>query len=246
MTSAFIAVALAATLRSLWIRRDTWRSRWEVGVSLTVALHGCAVLFMSPWAAALFGSLLQRVFGRWNVQHLLGHICLILAAIALIRHVLLRLAEQPLARALFARQVMPPVTLGIPALLVLFIVADEDYHPDLLAAPAGTAWFVAYWLVLCGLLIYLFGYTGRLLLILRADPRSKQTTGMYLVALALAVAGSVIQVETAWAGVDLALPVWLLGSLSVVGFAHGAARSWQARTAWFNTGHPVAPQSQPA
>ncbi|EUA34744.1 gp56 domain protein [Mycobacterium xenopi 3993] len=52
MVSALILATLAAVFYSLWIRRDTWRSRWEAGASLNIALQGCAVLLMSPWASA--------------------------------------------------------------------------------------------------------------------------------------------------------------------------------------------------
>lgn len=50
--TALIVVTLAALLCSLWIRRYTWRSRWEAGATRNIALHGCAVLLMSHWAAA--------------------------------------------------------------------------------------------------------------------------------------------------------------------------------------------------
>ena len=44
----------------LWIRRHTWRSRWEAGASLNIALQGCAVLLMSHWAAATLGQPLHE------------------------------------------------------------------------------------------------------------------------------------------------------------------------------------------
>ncbi|HWF70323.1 MAG TPA: hypothetical protein VG187_12265 [Mycobacterium sp.] len=39
-------VTLAAVFYSSWIRRDTWRSRWEADASLNIALQGCAVLLI--------------------------------------------------------------------------------------------------------------------------------------------------------------------------------------------------------
>lgn len=38
MMSALIIITLAFVFCSLWIRRDTWRSRWEADASLNIAL----------------------------------------------------------------------------------------------------------------------------------------------------------------------------------------------------------------
>ena len=38
MTSAFIGGAVAVAVYSLWVRRDTWWSRWEAAASLAIAL----------------------------------------------------------------------------------------------------------------------------------------------------------------------------------------------------------------
>ena len=72
MMSALIIITLAAVFYSLWIRRDTWRSRWEADASLNIALQGCAVLLMSPWASETLGPPLHHIFRRWNVEDLLG------------------------------------------------------------------------------------------------------------------------------------------------------------------------------
>lgn len=182
--SALIIVTLAAVFYSLWIRRHTWRSRWEAGASLNIALQGCAVLLMSPWASATLGPPLHHLFGMWNVEDLLGHICLIVAATAICHHGLARLDDERSLRRLFRRRIEIPLWLGVPLLVAVFIVADEGYHPDLFPAHVSTVWFGAYWLVLGALLIYLFGYAGRVLLILRKDPRSTATANLYLISAA--------------------------------------------------------------
>lgn len=233
--TALIVVTLAALLCSLWIRRYTWRSRWEAGATRNIALHGCAVLLMSHWAAAALGPPLHRVFGLWNVQHLLGHICWIFAVTAIIRHGLIRLVDEAHESELLRKHVTRPLRIAVPLLVVLFVVADEGHHLDFFAAPADF-WLLAYWLVLGALMIYLLSYAGRVLLILRADPRSTTTVDLYLISAGFGVAASVIQIGTAWAGTDIALPVWLCACLSAIGFAYGSARSWQAKVAWFTSG----------
>lgn len=232
--TALIVVTLAALLCSLWIRRYTWRSRWEAGATRNIALHGCAVLLMSHWAAAA-RTPLHRVFGLWNVQHLLGHICWIFAVTAIIRHGLIRLVDEAHESELLRKHVTRPLRIAVPLLVVLFVVADEGHHLDFFAAPADF-WLLAYWLVLGALMIYLLSYAGRVLLILRTDPRSTTTVDLYLISAGFGVAASVIQIGTAWAGTDIALPVWLCACLSAIGFAYGSARSWQAKVAWFTSG----------
>ncbi|EID15786.1 hypothetical protein MXEN_06223 [Mycobacterium xenopi RIVM700367] len=243
MVSALILATLAAVFYSLWIRRDTWRSRWEAGASLNIALQGCAVLLMSPWASAKLGPPLYHILRRWNVEDLLGHLCLIAAVTAIIYHGLARLGDERQLRGLFRRQVEIPLLLGIPSLVAVFVIADEGYHPDLFPAHVSTVWFGAYWLVLGVLLIYLFSYAGRVLLILRKDPRSTTTVNLYLISAGFGIAATAIQVITAEIGVDITLPVWLCACLAAVGFAYGSARSWHAKVAWFTSGKNPPPQS---
>ncbi|MCV7399201.1 hypothetical protein H7K24_03410 [Mycobacterium fragae] len=238
MMSALIVATLAAIIYSLWIRRHTWRSRWEAGATLNIALQGCAVLLMSPWASATLGPVLHRMTGRWNVEDLLGHICLIVAVTAIIHHGLARLDHERQLRSLFRRHIEMPLRLGIPLLLAVFIIADEGYHHDLFPAHVSTLWFGAYWLVLGALLIYLFSYAGRVLLILREDPRSTATVNLYLTSAGFGVAATAIQVITAEIGIDTTLPVWLCACLGAIGFAYGSARSWHAKVAWFTPGSP--------
>ncbi|MGH3530622.1 MAG: hypothetical protein ACRDT5_03020 [Mycobacterium sp.] len=242
MMSALITATLAAIFYSLWVRRDTWHSRWEAGASLNIALQGCAVLLMSPWASATLGPPLHHIFGRWNVEDLLGHICLIVAYTAIIHHGLARLADERQLRGLFRRHIEIPLRLGIPLLVAVFIIANEDYHADMFPAHVDTIWLGAYWAVLGGLLIYLLGYAGRVLLILREDSRSTTTVDLYLVSAAFGVAANVIQMSTAWAGIDVTLPVWLCACLGAIGFAYGSARSWHAKVAWFTPGDTPPPQ----
>lgn len=236
MKCVLIITTLAAVVCSLWIRRHTWRSRWEAGASLNIALQGCAVLLMSPCASAHLGPPLHHLFRRWNVEDLFAHICLIVAVTAIIQHGLARLNGEEQVRGLFRRQVETPVRIGIPLLVATFVVADEKYQADLFTAHVRTFWFGAYWLVLGAMLVYLFLYAGRVLLILRKDPRSTATANLYLTSAGFGVAATVIQVATAEVGVDITLPAWLCACLGAIGFAYGSARSWQAKVEWLAVG----------
>ena len=108
--SVLITATLAATVGSLWIRRHTWRSRFEAGASLNIALQGCAVLLlMSPWASVILGPALHRIVRRWNVEDLLDHMCLIVAVMAIIHHRLARLTNEKQLSGLFRRHIETPV-----------------------------------------------------------------------------------------------------------------------------------------
>jgi hypothetical protein len=245
MMSVLITATLAAIFYSLWIRRHTWRSRWEAGASLNIALQGCAVLLMSPWASANLGPPLHHIFRRWNVEDLLGHVCLIIAVTAVIHHGLARLDDERHLRTLFRRHIETPLQLSVPLLVLVFIIANEGYHPDLFPAHVSTVWFGAYWLVLGSLLTYLFSYACRVLLILRKDPRSRATVDLYLISAAFGVAATLIQVTTAEVGIDITLPVWLCACLGAIGFAYGSARSWHAKVAWLAPGKYPPPTASP-
>ncbi|HET9875182.1 MAG TPA: hypothetical protein VFQ37_05380 [Mycobacterium sp.] len=240
-----IAVTLVASGYSLWVRRDTWRSRWEAGASLAIALEGCALVLMSPGSAAALGPPLHRIVGLWNVQHLIGHLCLIVAIAAIIYHVLTRFSDEGHIRALFHRQVEVPVKVAVPVAMVLFVVADEEYHADLFPAHVTDIWLGAYWLLFCGLVIYLCGYAMRLLLIARTDPRARATVDLYLISAAFGVAAAAIQVGTAVAGIDVAAPVWVCTCLAIAIFAYASTRSWQAKVAWFTSGDNPPSQTVP-
>ena len=245
MMFALITATLAAIGYSLWVRRHTWRSRFEASASLNIALLGCALLLMSPWASAALGPRLHRIVGRWNAEDLFGHLCLIAAVTAIIHHGLTRHVNDSQAQGLFRRHTVTPVWLGVPLLVAVFIIADADYHPDLFPAHTGNLWLSTYWLVLGGTLTYLLSYAGRVLLILRADPRSTATVNIYLISAAFGVAAIMIPTSTGLAGVDVTLPVWLCACLGAAGFAYGSARSWHAKMAWFTAGNNPPPQAIP-
>ncbi|OBK88208.1 hypothetical protein [Mycolicibacter sinensis] len=237
MTSVFIGATVLVALYSLWVRRDTWWSRWEIGVSSAIALEICALVLMSPWAAETLGPWLYRAVRMWNLQQLAGHICFVIAIAANIYHVLPRLADFNRIRPLFRRHVQWPAGIGVVALTAVFITADAGYRPDGFSTRGGGgAWASAYWVLLCGLLIFLSGYASRLLLLVRSDPRAKETVELYTASSAFALAALVAQLSTTWTKTDVSSLVWLCACISVAIFAYGSARSWKAKAAWFASG----------
>lgn len=245
MISALIIATVAVVAYSLWVRRHTWWSRWEASVSLAIGLEGCALLLMSPFASDDLGPPLHRIFGLWNVQQLLGHLCLVVAVTANIYHVMLRLTDQTRVQRMFRRQVVVPALLGPVLLVTVFVIADADFHTDLFSADGSNIWLAAYWVALGALLTYLSGYAWRVALIVRTDPRAKETVDLYLVSTIFALAFCAVVASTALTSLDVAVVVWLCACLSVATFAYAAARSWQAKTAWFVPGYRSSRPSTP-
>jgi len=152
--------------------------RWEVAATLNIALQGAAVFLMSPFASETIGQALHRLTGTWNLEDDIGHDCYIVAASAIVYNALGRLQDDHALQEAFKQYVERPVTLCIPLLLATFSVGNGAaiYRPDFFDVPTDF-WLSTYWLLLCGLLIYLLVYGSRALLILRLSRWPRRTPG---------------------------------------------------------------------
>jgi hypothetical protein len=234
MISVFITATLAVIGYSLWVRRHTWWSRWESAATFAIALEGCSLVLLSPWAAAELSPLLHHCLGLWNVQHVVGGLALIVAVIANIYHMLVRLADPDQVRPLMRKHLQVPLGLGVALLLVSFVNIERGHQPDMFAGLTGNAWLTAYEVAACWIVLFLSGYISRLMLLLRHDPRARRTIKLYLVSMVFAVGACLIAVCSIWARGYAGPAIWACICLSVMIFAYGLARSWQAKTAWFS------------
>jgi hypothetical protein len=233
-----IAITIGCIAWSLWIRRVTWKCRWEVAATLNIALQGAAVVLMSPWASETIGQALHALTGKWNLEDYIGHDCYIVAASAIVYNALGRLQDDNAMQASFKQYVERPATLCIPLLLTTFSIGNGAaiYRPDFFEVPTDF-WLNAYWLLLCGTLIYLLVYGSRALLILRKDPRSRRIANVYLAASASGITACVVRIATAYVTPIQALEggtlVWFFACMCGAGFALASAHSWRIKTKWF-------------
>lgn len=236
--ATLMAITIACIGWSLWIRRVTWKCRWEVAATLNIALQGLAVLLMSPLASETVGHWLHALTGKWNLEDYLGHDCYIVAASAIVYNTLGRLADDDDMQRSFKQYVERPATVCIPLLLVTFSVGNgaHIYAPDFFTVPTDF-WLNLYWLLLCGTLIYLLVYGIRATLVLRKDPRSRTIANFYLAASVCGILACVVRITTAYvpalqtvAGSNL---VWLFACMCGAGFALASAHSWRIKTKWF-------------
>ena len=233
-----IAMTIGCIAWSLWIRRVTWTCRWEVAATVNIALQGAAVVLMSPWASETIGQALHALTGKWNLEDYIGHDCYIVAASAIVYNALGRLEDENAMKVSFKQYVERPATLCIPLLLATFSIGNGAaiYRPDFFEVPTDF-WLSAYWLLLCGTLIYLLVYGSRALLVLRKDPRSRRMANLYLAASASGIMACVVRITTAYVTPIQALEggklVWLFACTCGAGFALASAHSWRIKSRWF-------------
>jgi hypothetical protein len=236
--TALIVITLASISWSLWIRRVTWHCRWEVAATLNIALQGCAVALMSPFASETLGIALHDITGEWNLQNYIGHDCYVVAASAIVYNAVGRLGSDDAMQALFKQYVERPATLCIPLLLATFTLSrgSKTYSSDFFELRTDF-WLSVYWLLLCGTLVYLLVYGSRALLVLRRDPKSRRVANLYLIASASGIAACIVRIITALIP-PIQTPlsaglVWLFACLCGAGFALTSALAWREKLRWF-------------
>ncbi len=232
--TVLITITLVCIGWSLWIRRVTWSCRWEVAATLNIALQGAAVLLMSPIASETLGPVLHRYTGKWNLEDYLGHDLYIVAASAIVYNALGRLQDDDSMRLTFKQYVERPATLCIPVLLAAFWLGNGSsvYRADFFTVPTDF-WLSLYWIVLCAMLIYLLGYGGRALLILRRDPRSRFIATVYLIATASGILACGVRIATSLLpqlqSLENGRMVWFFACTCGAVFALSAAHSWRQK-----------------
>ncbi|MDT5075646.1 MAG: hypothetical protein QOJ80_283 [Mycobacterium sp.] len=237
--AVLITVTLTCIAWSLWIRRVTWSCRWEVAATLNIALQGATVFLMSPFASETLGHWLHALTGMWNLEDYIGHDLYVVAASAIVYNALGRLQDDHAMQTTFKQYVERPATLCIPLLLATFSLGNGAaiYQADFFQLPTDF-WLSAYWILLCGTLIYLLGYGSRALLILRKDPRSRTVANVYLAASVSGMMACLVRIVTALVPslqpIENGTLVWFFACMCGAGFALTSAHSWRIKTKWFS------------
>jgi hypothetical protein len=221
IATATIVVALLA----IWSVRRSWYIPWERPATITVALLTLDVLLLTSPVSHWLSPKLHAVTGRWNLEDLTGHICVVIAMCSLLYLVADRLDMKPHQFRWFVRsRIELPATLAIALMVALFVTGDisDRYIPDTVAADA-TTWLRAYWLTMSVACYYLLWNIAQVLLILRRDPRSRRAATAYLIATAVSAACGVAFI----AAIE---PLqWVMVRAEVVGFAIAASYTWRSK-----------------
>ena len=234
MTPAFIVATMAMVSYCLWVRRDTWWSHWEAGATFAIAMEGVALLLLTPWAGTELSPALHSMLGFWNVQQLAGWLCLLAGVLGNIYHMLVRLTEPALVWPIMRKHLLVPVGLSMTVMLIAFFNSARGFEPDMFTRLTGDRWLTAFEVTASAMVLYLTGYVARLMFSLRHDHRARATLVLYVAAMVFAVAACVVAMISIYVGGYAGPAIWACVCVSVMIFAYGLARSWQAKTAWFS------------
>ncbi|ORV76341.1 MULTISPECIES: hypothetical protein [Mycobacteroides] len=232
MHAALITFTVATICWSLWIRRVTWTRRMEVAATLNIALQAAALFLMSPLASSTIGLAPHALTGCWNLEDLLAHDLYIVAASAIVYHMLLRLDRQQLTRR-FRLHIELPATISLPIMLALFTFGPgaQEYRADFFRAPTDW-WLNAYWWVICGTLIYLLGYSVLALIPMWHEPSIRGLSAAYMLAAGAGIVACLARIATTLLPAAMqdtsgaSLAVWVPACLCGAGYAAILAQSW--------------------
>lgn len=238
MESALLSVlriagpaVLAVCLWAVWIRRDTFGSRFDSTGTLAAVLFGAGSALDAPWWAT--AEALSSETGKFYVLKLLAGLCYITGAGLTVSVIYRRLLPDD-AIGPFVRKWIGPLVISAGVVMVVCFLASDvtstlsAVHPYLVR-PDG--WMTVYWLAHFGTTTALGVVASYGVYHLRRDPRSVWLNVGLASLLTAAVFGGVAvgyAVITGHLRV-LMLVGWLLTYAAFAVAAIGSALQWQHR-----------------
>lgn len=210
----------------LWVRRGTWRYRWEQAKTIGLTLIAAGAVLKAPPISWLIDR---------DVLHglylLVANILIVggIAAFAYSAECKLRPDEEICRWRITA--VLVPLTLGVGTMIGLF--AAGAYST--LDRPFGfSTYTTAYWLVYDILTVYLLMLFAYALGSLFCDPPSRRSAGLYLLAIGLSLIGAtcralLVTVDDHVPDVLLLNAALTANNLAIIILAVGAAHTWRKR-----------------
>jgi|KBSSwiStaDraftv2_1062776.scaffolds.fasta_scaffold52547_5 hypothetical protein len=188
-------LALLTLTIALFVRRQTWRVRWEPSATAALALLLVGMALLTRAATDTVGKVLHHMTGHWHIEDFVGHVIILAALASFTYYVLQRLADDEYLGYAFKQWVEYPLTVIIPLMLFAFVASDASAHYsyDLSTAP-DDGWLQLYRALYYGASIYLVGYGMRVLLLLRRQAHgSRSVIDLFLLAAALTQAQRVLR-----------------------------------------------------
>lgn len=215
---------------ALLIRRRSFRTPWEAAPTVLVITASSSVFMTSQWASMWLNGYLYSLTGLWNLEDLIGHILLVIAAATAVYAFLGNFADDDVIRDIFTRNVALPITVVIPSLVAFFVWGCGGHTYQRWFDRLEGRWQLeTYWAILTATIICLLGFATRLLLILRSDGRTiaidLYLTAIFVTFAALGING--FQVLT-----NAEIHVWarFCAYLSAIMWSVAAATSWTVKS----------------
>lgn len=233
LQTALITPAMMLIGWSIFVRRYSWRFRWDRMITLGVAFQAAGLLLCAPDAPERqLGAILFEITGVTHVRDYFGHLCFISAAVAVVCALICRLVPDAQVETVMRRVEWPCA--GAALVMLICLTSSNSLtawhgHADFFQEPRDL-WLTIYWFTYMGIVAYVLGYMVRLLLILRQDPRSRTSATTFIAAIA---AGSIAMTAVIARLIDPTIvssdfiwgPLGVASSLS----AFASAWSWRSR-----------------
>lgn len=231
---ALVIAALVVAARSLWVRRATWRCKWDAALTYSVSLQWVSVALCAPAQTSWLGRLVHDRAGLPHFDDWLGYTCCLLALYVLIESVCSRLTGVE-----HIAHIAQLVALGAAAGIFVCTALSPQLatYPDAVIATVP----VDFWLGLQGhiyaaAVCYLAGTYLWLLMVLR-DLAPGCRVGWFIATAACMVASGVA--VFVWEAIPsqraaINVLVWATSAAAIMLCSIGAARAWRARLAPFH------------
>lgn len=224
-------VVLLVAVWSVWQRRLTFPSRFDVGTTAAIGLFGLGAVLDAPWGVCATAS--YPLIGRYYGLMVLGHICYTFGAAASSASVYVRLLPDRAFGPFMRTRVFPVALVASTVMVVCFLASSVPLTRTVehlyLASPDLA--LSLYWFANFGGAVVLGGFVTYGLFLLRDDPRAVMANLMLASALVATLACGLV---VAWGIVtgsilELRLFAWLGVYLGFVGYAVAAALQWRHR-----------------
>lgn len=227
-----ILAALIALAAGLWVRRTTWRFKWESAATINLAGILICLVCMMPFTTPAF-DWLHSITGIWNLEDMIGHLAY-LTGITVLSYVTLNRIELPAAGRWRRLRLEIPAVVVLPTMVGLFVLGSPDHHErDLFTAPPNF-WLAAYWLAMAAAALWVLGHLlWALAIIARLDPASSTMAKIYLLAVTVDCGSIAAKAGSIWLpGVGLEGTAWVLVCAATGGYAAAAIYGMQRVRRW--------------
>lgn len=214
----------------VWVRRHSWRFRWDGILTMSVALQGAGFLLCTPTQSLTISRFLFSIVGTAHVRDFVGHGCFMSAASCVAAAAGYRLVDDEHFHRLL-RRIEYPSAIAAVLMLVCLLQSRALKTPgtgDFLAVPCD-GWLTTYWLTYSAICIYILGYMARLLLVLRRDPRNRVTANLFIAAIAVGHIAIAAVAVHAFGGTVPVTWIWVPLATASALAATASTWSWRGR-----------------
>ena len=230
--SALISLPVCFCGGAIWVRRKSWRIRWDRALTMSFLFQALGFALCAPAMSRYLEHALFRITGVAHLRDFFGHVLFICAICGVIYACACRLVpDRELESVLYKIEFPGAIAGGVMlAAITLSHNLSGESRPDFLDVPCDF-WLRVYWLTYGAIIIYLLCFVIRLLWVLRRDPRSRLTADLFIIASGLGVVSFALLLTRIIINPGLVARFWISTPSCVAGglAAFAAAWSWRER-----------------